>query len=168
MTGAPKASTGLAMEYSEELGGFVVTGMGECTDTDLVIPATHEGKPVVAIADGAFAQNETITSLTIIGGVQVIGTTAFKEVPLERICILGSVKTIEYGAFFFCAQVRSIVLSDSITMIDEAALALFSIYGATVYYMGTEEQWQKITIIDDYKMNAGTLASVTFNYVYEG
>ena len=40
-------------------GGYIVAGIGSCTDADLVIPSTHEGAPVVGIADYAFYENST-------------------------------------------------------------------------------------------------------------
>ena len=48
-------SEGLA--YSGYAGGsskWTVDGVGTCTDTDLIIPSTHEGKPVVYIQSEAF------------------------------------------------------------------------------------------------------------------
>lgn len=45
--------------------------------TDLVIPSSIEGKPVTAIAEGAFQDEAGVTSITIPESVKVIGKEAF-------------------------------------------------------------------------------------------
>ena len=51
----PSQGLELAESYSKEYGDcYVVTGIGTCTDTDIVIPSTVDGLPVVEIADRAF------------------------------------------------------------------------------------------------------------------
>ena len=47
-------SEGLAYTLSDGEDYYIITGMGTCTDTNLVIPSTYEGKPVKEIASGAF------------------------------------------------------------------------------------------------------------------
>ena len=167
ITGVPKASIDLDMEYSEELGGYVVTGIGKCTDTDIVIPTHYQGPgdekplPVVAIAsatddDGSpifglsFMSNETITSLTIIGEVKTIGAFAFAQTNLKEINILGGVTTIDIQSFSFCYSVQTIVISDSVTNIGDGAFfyAGFATgQSISVYYTGTEEQWKYVDIV---------------------
>ena len=34
--------------------GYLLSGIGECTDSYLIIPATHDGLPVLSIRDRAF------------------------------------------------------------------------------------------------------------------
>ena len=167
MTNVPKASSDLAMDYSAELGGYVVTGIGKCTDTDIVIPTHYQGPddekplPVVAIAsatddDGSpifglsFMSNETITSLTIIGEVKTIGAFAFAQTNLKEINILGGVTTIDIQSFSFCYSVQTIVISDSVTNISDGAFfyAGFATgQSISVYYTGTEEQWKYVDIV---------------------
>lgn len=188
-----KASTKLAMEYSEELGGYVVTGRGACTDEHIVIPTHYQGPddeepiPVVAIAsadtdgdgsanlDGSFYGDSTIKSLTIIGGVKTIGSSAFEnQSNLKKIVILGGVDTIEYQAFAYCSYVETVVISDSVTNIKYGALAFLSSWYLqplpTLYYMGTEDQWQNI-ILEDCNLEfdgSPLIGSIIYNYVYEG
>ena len=68
------------MVDSEESGGKAAcvekyTG----TDTDVVIPDTMDGMPVVAIGDTAFAGNYTIKNVTLPKDLMGIGTHAFAE-----------------------------------------------------------------------------------------
>ena len=47
-------SPGLLFEEQADGLGYVLVGLGTCTDTHVNIPSEHKGKPVVAIGDGAF------------------------------------------------------------------------------------------------------------------
>lgn len=47
-------SEGLAFTFSEDGTYAILSGIGTCTDTDIVIPDTYEGKAVASIGDGAF------------------------------------------------------------------------------------------------------------------
>ena len=47
-------SEGLTYELNSQRDGYIVTGMGTCTDTRVVIPSTYKGLPVMSIAKGAF------------------------------------------------------------------------------------------------------------------
>ena len=48
-------SEGLTYELNIHKDGYIVTGMGTCTDTRVVIPSTYNGLPVMSIAKGAFS-----------------------------------------------------------------------------------------------------------------
>ena len=75
------------VRYSEGLkfkkldgGTYAVTGMGDCEDTELVIPpTTPEGGKVTSIGDGAFSWCDGLTSITIPTGVTSIGRCAFSS-----------------------------------------------------------------------------------------
>ena len=171
MTGVPKASEDLLMEYSAELDGYIVMGRGGCKDTDIVIPATHEGKNVVAINDYAFMSDSTMTSITIIGGVENIGQYAFASISvLKNIYILGGVKNIDVQAFSFSYYVETIVISDSVTSIKLGAFALFTTAVGTplptVYYTGTANQWTKIEIGEENLEISDIDNTINYNYIY--
>ena len=69
----------MLVEDAENGDYYVVTGRGQCVLTDIVIPSTHDGKPVKEIAENAFTEDNTITSITIPGAVRTIGAKAFKS-----------------------------------------------------------------------------------------
>ena len=62
---------------SQDGSYYTVTGMGDCIDTDIVIPEEYEGKPVKAIGSYAFSSKSKITSVTIPETVTKIGRDAF-------------------------------------------------------------------------------------------
>jgi len=68
---------GLAYALSSDGTYYIVTGIGNCTDTELIIPNKYRGKPVQEISANAFYQNASITSLHIPASLRVIGELAF-------------------------------------------------------------------------------------------
>ena len=70
-------SEGLAYTLSTNGTYYSVTGIGTCTDTNIVIPDTYEGLPVINIDAYAFQNCKAITSVTISENVTRIGRSAF-------------------------------------------------------------------------------------------
>lgn len=70
-------SEGLAYTLSDDKTYYIVTGMGECTDTELYIPAEYEGLPVKEIGESAFEFNKTITKISLPEEIVTIGNNAF-------------------------------------------------------------------------------------------
>ncbi len=72
-----EASEGLAFVSNGD-GTCYVSGIGECTDTDVVIPAVSpDGDIVTVISNSAFYGCTNLTSITIPDGVTSIGGIAF-------------------------------------------------------------------------------------------
>lgn len=51
--GILKESVGLEFKLNDDGESYSVTGIGTCTDTDIVIPKTYKGKTVTGIGDRA-------------------------------------------------------------------------------------------------------------------
>ena len=80
-------SVGLA--YTKQSGGYYVSGIGTCKDTDVIIPAISEqGYRIVGITGNAFA-NSSVKSITAFDGVT----------------------DIQEGAFYDCSTLESVTLS---------------------------------------------------------
>ena len=86
---------GLAYALNSDLDGYIVTGIGSCTDADIVIPSTYEGKSVTSIGDSAFEDCSSLTSVTIPDSVTSIGSYAF----------------------YNCSSLTSVTTPDSVTSI---------------------------------------------------
>jgi len=104
-------SQGLAYTPNGD-GTCYVSGIGECTDTEIVIPRySPEGDQVTGIAPGAFMECAQITDLVIPDGITTIGDAAFSYcVSLKRITIPASVETIGYAVLGMCSSLESVVI----------------------------------------------------------
>ena len=117
--GVERYSEGLEYELRDD--GYYVVGMGECTDTRLIIPAKHNDTPVVGVADGAFGSNNKITELVFRGSVKSIGFSAFNGcTSLISVDFKGDVESIGRLAFGEC-PIEKIEFKASLKSIGDAA-----------------------------------------------
>ena len=139
-------SQGLEFTLNDDQQSYSVTDIGECSDTDIIIPATYEGLPVTSIGKGAFSNCWEVTSITLpdgvtsIGndafyycsslasinipdGVTSIGNYAFNSTRLSSITIPDSVTSIGSYAFQYCRNLTSIAIPDGVTRIRTSAFA---------------------------------------------
>ena len=76
-------SVGLEYEFNDRGDGFVVTGIGTCTDQDIIIPDVHQDGttgvtlPVTEIGDRAFYNITFIVTVVCPGSIEMIGDKAF-------------------------------------------------------------------------------------------
>ena len=122
--GGLKASEGLAFT-SNGGGTCLVSGIGECTDTEIVIPSVSpDGDTVTGIRYQAFSGNTDLTSVTIPEGVTSIGSSAFSGcTSLARVTIPEGVTTLDVHAFSGCTSLTSITIPESVTTIGTWAFA---------------------------------------------
>lgn len=110
--GKVRASEGLELTLEADYGYYVVMGIGECTDTDLVIPTEYNGLPVGSIATNAFSDNTDITSVVIRGeGVFAEAYSFDGCTSLKSVKLLGSV-TVGPMAFDGCSSLSELTVSD--------------------------------------------------------
>ena len=70
-------SEGLTYILSADSTSYIVIDIGSCQDTDLVIPAIYQKKPVVKIESRAFSGGSNIERVLIPNSVTFIGSAAF-------------------------------------------------------------------------------------------
>lgn len=101
-------------------GGWMVTGMGNYSSSDVVIPQTYQDGPVTEIDENAFICNKTITSVIIPDSVEKIGTYAFGDCPkLQRAEIGSGVKEIGSNIFNNCEALNTVTLKEGMTVLGE-------------------------------------------------
>lgn len=111
-------SKGLEYTFSEDNGSVYITGIGCCTDAEIYIPDTVDGKPVKRIEKKAFKGCNGITSVSIPFGVEVICSSAFCDCKsLTYINIPDSVQIIENAAFLRCEALIKITVGNSVDRI---------------------------------------------------
>ena len=134
--GAKKSSEGLAYTSNGD-GTCTVTGMGSCTDSDLVIPDKAPNDDIVtAIGDFAFA-NTAITSIQIPATIVEIGTGAFAncsalKITSDTVLTENTVFTSSANAIFkdngatlvrFTANSSTYTLPETVTAIEDYAFS---------------------------------------------
>lgn len=119
-------SEGLAYSLNSDNASYTVTGIGTCTDTDLIIPSTYNGLPVTAIGRNAFVGED------------------FVKITLGKY-----ITNIDYQAFNGCKSLIEIVMGDSLMNIGSYVFT-----GCTslkdVHFMGKLEDWCKIAFKNEY------------------
>ena len=103
------SSKGLEFKLISDGTAYSVIGIGTCTDTDIVIPATYNGLPVTEISFSAFESTE-----------------------ITGVYVPSSVKTIKRHAFAYCEYLETITLSEGLQTIKEYAFASTAIKSITL------------------------------------
>ena len=150
------------------IGNYAFAG---CTSlTSITIPSS-----VTSIGNGAFSDCTGLTSITVEEGNTVYDSRNDCNAIIEKssnkliagcktTIIPNSVTSIGEDAFGGCTSLTSITIPSSVTSIEWGAFN-----GCTslqnVYYTGTEEQWNAITI--GYVNDSLTDATKTYNYTAE-
>ena len=118
---------------------------------------------VTSIGNGAFYNCTSLTSVTIPDGVTSIGEYTFSGcTSLTSVTIPDGVTSIGKEAFYNCTSLTSVTIPDSVTSICYAAFSNCKSL-TNVYFTGTEEAWNGITI--DGGNNALKNANIHYNYV---
>ena len=114
-------SVGLKYTLNSDGKSYSVS-KGTCSNSEIVIPSTYNGKPVTIIGYGAFSYFSGLTSIVIPDSVTSIGDRAFIGCSmLTSIVIPDSVTSIGDDTFYHCSGLTSIVIPDSVTSIGAEA-----------------------------------------------
>ena len=138
-------SIGLQYELNNDKKGYRVTGIGTCTDTDILIPDIYNNLPVTNIYHRAFYECTNLTSVVIPDSVTTISTWAFYCCNnLTSVTIGDSVTTIDDYAFAGCSKLTSMTIGNSVTTIGISAFTDCTRL-VSITYQGTIAQWENIT-----------------------
>ena len=158
------ATASLTFSYDSDLGGYVVTGVGQ--EADIRIPDTHQGSPVVGIGDRAFRYKH-ITSVQLPASLVSIGTNAFTRTDLTTVTIPANVTTLENYAFSECASLTEVIFEEGSQLgsigqrafADDPALSELTIPASVtsigsnlirssgitaVHFLGTRSAWDAV------------------------
>jgi hypothetical protein len=106
--------------YTTSGGKVTITGYTG-TGGAVTIPDTTNGLPVTAIADGAFVQSTSLTSVPMGTNVTSIGNRSFQRCTgLTGVTIGNRVTTIGAGTFQVCTSLTGITIPGSVTTIGNS------------------------------------------------
>lgn len=126
--GEQKPSSGLTYTVNSDGRSCTVTGIGSCTDTDILIPSDIDGYSVSEIGSKAFASCKQITSLIIPNTVKTIGTRAFYGcMGLTEMHIPSSVTNIGTQIFYKASNLSTVYYDSSYADKDNPFLDLVHI-----------------------------------------
>ena len=109
----------LEFKLSKDGTYYILTGLGTCTDTKIVIPSEYEGLPVTTIGASAFSECTSLTSIEIPDSVTSIENYAFEGCKnLISVEIPNSVDSLGKSAFARCTNLSKIKLSEKIITIE--------------------------------------------------
>lgn len=109
--GTIKGSEDLA--FTKNGDGYTVSGIGSCKDNIIGIPETHNGLPVTAIGDKAFADQTQIVKIYIPDSVTSIGSRAFYNTGITEITIPASVTDISTQPFYKSNNLKTVIYNSS-------------------------------------------------------
>ena len=121
---ATQGSQGLQYSYRQESQSYAVSGIGTCTDKEIVVPATYNNLPVTAIEEGAFKKEKGATPVRMARPRSV--TTVYDEnvngeYDFEAIVLPDSIEEIGSEAFMGCEDLEEITMSSLVNIIGTDA-----------------------------------------------
>lgn len=115
-------SVGLSYRVNSDNVSCTITGIGSCTDSNIVIPKSIDGYQVTAIGSSAFCDNQSIINVVIPNSVIIIEHGAFMDcMSLESITFSNGLTTIGSYAFQCCESLKNITVPASLKEIGLGA-----------------------------------------------
>ncbi len=126
----PAATEGLIYTLSSDGDSYTVSGLeADSAATEIIIPAQHNGLPVLEIAAQAFNGNALITRAVLPYGLKIIGKSAFMDcTALRSVNIPETVTNIGTMAFRNCTCLEDLQY-DAVCVVS-AVTDIFSYAGA--------------------------------------
>ena len=138
------SSIGLPFTLSSDGRGYTCTGIGTCTETEIVLD-TYNGKPVTAIGYEAFRGCSQMTSISIPSTVSRIEQGAFWDCTgLTSVVIPKRVTELSIQLFEGCTSLTTLTLPKNLKVIRIEAL--YNTRLMNIYFAGTEAQWAAVTV----------------------
>lgn len=115
---------------------------------------------ISSIGPYAFMNCSALKKFDFKKGLTSIGMDAFRNCRMTELVLPEGLQTIAVRAFYQCSKVESVVIPTSVTSIGSSAFESCSSL-KTVYYAGTEEQWNEIEIASESGLEDKTIC---YNY----
>lgn len=166
-------SAGLEYELNDDETAYYLAGFGTCTAADVVVGNWYNGKPVTALGEAVFNDEDNdipveIKSITVSNGIKTMnGMRCLQNMTVEKI-ILKDVSEIGIAAVRKNMSLKVMVIGKALKEIKKDAFTLLTANEVKldIYYAGSEADWKKITIGENNEYL--TSSDCTFHYNYTG
>lgn len=163
---AKPESEGLEFTLSDNGQYYIVTGIGSCRDTEIVIPHKHNGIPVRAIGDGAFRvsasttlhSGERVKNRTMRKGYVAADTDA-PEADITSVVVPTTVTEIGDEAFLGCENLENYETQDPTNPVaTESVETMIALIGTdafkdTAYYRNDKNWDNGILYVNEFLVN---------------
>lgn len=119
--------------FTQVEGGYAISA-GDATllnSTEIVLPASYRGLPVVAVADSsssAFKAFSSLTKITLTSSYEKLGTKAFMSSPnLTTVVLNSNLKSIGNDCFMDCYKLTNLDLNEGLLSIGSRAFYNISV-----------------------------------------
>ena len=129
-------------------GTCALDGIGECTDTFIIVPTmSYDGDIVVEISDGAFKNSNLIRGIELPSTLKKIGAYAFYGSTIKNIIIPSSVSEIGNYALSGCKYLEKIEVEEGNKRYSSISSALYTKDGKTLitYPAGKSDNFVNIS-----------------------
>lgn len=171
--GKHQPTEGLAFTAIKNGEAYAVSGVGTATSaTKIVVPDTHEGKPVTEVAEFAFFNKSSLISIILPDTIEKIGDSAFHSCSaLTSFTVPKSLKEVKESAFYATVKLGAVYVDSidtwlGITFESDAESTPLA-YDATLFVGGKQPvhlvvpAWVSKISANAF-FNCKTLESVTF------
>lgn len=127
-----EGTTGFNFQINHDSTGYIVESYAG-NASQVVIPVSHQGLPVLELGAYLFYENASLTSISISSSVKTIAYAAFKKTSnLIEVTIPNSVTTIANDAFSGASKLSSVTFSNTLKMIGANAFEKTALTSATL------------------------------------
>ena len=105
------AADASVLTFADCEGGVMITDCNKTANGELVIPAEHQGKKVVAIANNAFENCTALTKVVMADSIVTVGDSAFAGcTALADVTFSYNLEKIGMDSFFACDALKNVLL----------------------------------------------------------
>ncbi len=116
-----KQCEGLSYELDKTTNTYIVTGIGDCEDKEILIPAKRHGLQVTTIGEDAF-KDSSITSIIMLDNITEIREGAFSGCSALNLVVLSnSITQIQSTTFAYCTSLKNVTIANSVKEINDWA-----------------------------------------------
>lgn len=141
-----EGSSGLEYQLSADGTYYTVTGVGTCSDVDVVIGNWHNDLPVRGIGERVLRNFDyDVNSITVSQGIDLFGAAAVSNFTMKRLVLPNGIETYGSAAFIRSEKLEEIVFGTGLKKIEYDSFMGCG-EDVTIYFRGTEAEWAEVEI----------------------